>query len=418
MNADKLDPAEVWREMRLHMEWNEGLSLCFLFAPDGAAVFPLLQWADDAWAWRTAPMRKIEPNAAPKAYEEVLLGMQEQVARLQMTRAPVWVQMLVSDSPTQPGWDAARAALLARLNESREWLVREFARPLIICLPLDWQQRVVQVAPDLWQVRSFSAAVAGAVRTDVPHPANDPQTPTSLDAFAQAQLQPLRQTVNATRARLAQRPDQVALQRELSMVLDDFGDAFLNLGRTLDALAAYRESLALCRQLRSALGEGPQVLRDLSVSLNKVGDAENAAGRGEAALEAYRESLALRRQLRSALGEGPQVLRDLSVSLDNVGDAENAAGRGEAALEAYRESLALCRQLRSALGEGPQVLDDLAVSLERLGTLAMIASRERTSLLAEALALREQLVAAMPKSSFHAKRFAIAKQLSNGLAAD
>ena len=34
---------------------------------------------------------------------------------------------------------------------------------------------------------------------------------------------------------------------------------------------AYRESLDLCRQLRTALGDSPQVLRDLSVSLNKLG---------------------------------------------------------------------------------------------------------------------------------------------------
>jgi tetratricopeptide (TPR) repeat protein len=53
----------------------------------------------------------------------------------------------------------------------------------------------------------------------------------------------------------------------------------------------------------------------LSVSLLRVGDAESQAGRGEQALAAYRESLQIARQLRQALGDSPQVLDDLAVSL-------------------------------------------------------------------------------------------------------
>jgi tetratricopeptide (TPR) repeat protein len=152
------------------------------------------------------------------------------------------------------------------------------------------------------------------------------------------------------------------------------------------------------------------VLRDLSVSLNKVGDVESEAGRGEVALVAYRESLEIRRQLRVALGDGPQVLRDLSVSLERVGDAESEAGRGEAALAAYRESLEIRRQLRVALGDGPQVLDDLAVSLERCGSSPACPLPERQALLAEAVALRQRLVTAL-QSDHHQAWLANAQAL-------
>ena len=52
------------------------------------------------------------------------------------------------------------------------------------------------------------------------------------------------------------------------------------------ALNAYRDSLKLREQLRASLGDTPQTLRDLSVSLDNLGDAEGAIGNGAAALAA------------------------------------------------------------------------------------------------------------------------------------
>jgi predicted TPR repeat methyltransferase len=159
------------------------------------------------------------------------------------------------------------------------------------------------------------------------------------------------------------------------------------------------------------------VLRDLSISLNKLGDAESEAGRGEAALQAYRESLELSRQLRQALGDGPQVLRDLSISLERVGDAEREAGRGEAALQAYRESLELRRQLRQALGDGPQVLDDLAFSLQRMSSMEARSLADRRADVEEALQLRRQLAAALPDLLRHRSQLAATEALARALAA-
>ena len=340
--------AELWAEMRLHMEWSEGLSLCFLFAPGHAALVPLAQWADDAWAWRTAPMLRLEPDQPEPAATQVLTALEAHVQRLPDTRAPVWVQLLTLDgSDSPPAWDAARAALLARLNEAREWLRGDFARPLILALPQHWQHLVSEVAPDLWQVRTFTAVVPGG--TQAPVQAASPKPDLPMPQQVEAELAPLRAGVVQAQDRLAQaKPEQqAALQRELLEALWDLADGLLEHMQVV-AVETAAQGLALARQLRASLGETPQVLRDLSISLDNVGAAENAAGRGDAAVAAYRESLALRRQLRASLGETPQVLRDLAVSLERIASFRSVS-HGER-LAAAQEAVALRKRLTAALG--------------------------------------------------------------------
>jgi len=450
--------------MRLHLEWSDRLSLVFLFADGPGALARIRQWTDDAWQWRTAPMRRIVPTEASAAPAEVMRGLQGLRDDMPTVRAPAWVELLAADTPQQ-SWDVARAAVLARLNESREWLTSVFQRPLILCLPTDWLREVGHLAPDLWHVRSFVARVAdqrptesGGGRATVVVAARGAGVPGG-------NLDDLRRQVKAAERRFRDAPTVAHLRawwdvaddlaaallkagdwraglagvqealslarrlrslagdgpqvlRDLSISLDRVGDAEREAGRGEAALGAYRESLEIRRKLREALGDGPQVLRDLSVSLNKLGDAEREAGRGEAALGAYRESLEICRKLRDALGDGPQVLRDLSVSLNKLGDAEREAGRGEAALGAYRESLEICRKLREALGDGPQVLDDLALVLERLAALDLLPLVQRRAAIDEAMALRERLLAASPGSLPAAQRLEVARRVASSLPPD
>ena len=362
--SDALSADAIWREMRLHMEWNEALSLCFLFTPDLKAVAQIQQWTHDAWAFRSAPLRVITPSAPAQAAQQVLQGLQQQVQQQSMARAPVWVQLTALDDSQQSGWDSARSEVLARLNEAREWLVQSFARPLVLCLPPAWRSQVAVLAPDLWHIRSYSALVLPSTGPVLRSELAGPETRT-LDAFAQRRLEPARGQLRQARERLAQNPTTPNLQRELSVALDGLG-------------TAYEES-----------------------------------SHGQETLAAYRESLEIRRQLRQALGETPQVLRDLSISLDNVGRAENDAGHGQEALAAYRESLEISRQLRQALGETPQVLDDLAVSLERLAAAQATDVGGRKAAIAEAIALRERLVAATHGAHYYVQRLERAQTLAD-----
>ena len=350
--------ADIWAEMRLHMEWSEGFSLCVLFAPSASATEGIARWADDAWAWRTAPMTRLNPAAPKGAAQALLRGLQDHSERWGSLRAPVWMSLLAQDSPGgQNLWDVERATLLGLLNESREWLLREFACPLVVSLPTTWAARVAALAPDLWHVRAYTAEVAAT-----------PQQTTTQVGLATTQGAP-----------------EQALTTLREAVLD--ARARANAADPLHHTAAQRELVVALGQLsaQSLLG-------------GQLSEAHGAAS----------DSVALMRQLRQALGDSPQVLRDLSVSLDNLGDAEEQAGRGEAALAAYRESLDIFRQLRQALGDSPQVLDDLAVSLERLGSAEPSAPTERLAMLDEAVALREHLVIALP-TDHHQQRLLTAR---------
>ncbi|MEH8017033.1 tetratricopeptide repeat protein, partial [Rheinheimera muenzenbergensis] len=312
-------PADIWPEMRLHIEWSERFSLCFLFCPDSKAIEDIVQWLDDSSAMRTAPLSRFVPDSPRTAVAEVLTKLEEHSNRIAKYHAPVWLQILTLDNENDTSqWDAARAALLARLNERREWLSNNFACPLVICLPLHWQTKVIQIAPDLWHIRSYSSAVEAKLAVQ-----QQEQYPDLLPHFLQSQPDTDNAAfiakVELARKKLQQKPDAVSLQRELLMAISELGDAERDTGRAESALSAYRESLAMSRQLQAQLGDQPQVLLDLSVSLSKLGDAERDTGRAEAALSAYRESLSIDRQLQAQLGDQPQVLLDLSVSLSKLG---------------------------------------------------------------------------------------------------
>ncbi|HEX5786440.1 MAG TPA: hypothetical protein VFY35_17055, partial [Burkholderiaceae bacterium] len=267
-----LSPADVWAEMRLHMEWSAGFSLCVLFAPSDAATQALAQWADDAWAWRTAPMTRVNPSQPEGAAQAVLQSLHAHHQRWGAVRAPVWVSLLAQDpAEPPPRWDAERASLLALLNESREWLLREFASPLVLNLPTPWAGRVAALAPDLWHVRAYTAEVAMASpSTPASVPAGDhPRVLTPSTETQALTLDRLRQAVQSARQRTmdADASHHNAALREWVLALWALSEHGLEQMLLPEAHAAAVDSVALMRQLRVALGEGPQVLRDLSVSL-------------------------------------------------------------------------------------------------------------------------------------------------------
>jgi len=115
------------------------------------------------------------------------------------------------------------------------------------------------------------------------------------------------------------------------------------------------------RRLREVVGETPEVLRDLSISLNNVGDAARALGRVDEAEGHYAESLQIGRRLREVVGETPEVLRDLSVSLLNCGDLAAARGHRKAARDAFEEGRRIGERLSAMM---PAASD--SVGLEKI----------------------------------------------------
>src|SRR5439155_932656 len=95
-------------------------------------------------------------------------------------------------------------------------------------------------------------------------------------------------------------------------MLDEFGDTYLTLGDLGEALASYRDSLAIAERLAAADRSNTQWQRDLSLSYDNVGSVLVAQGKLEEALTAYRDGLAIGERLAAAdrfLTESPSVDR-------------------------------------------------------------------------------------------------------------
>ena len=149
----------AWAEMNLHLSRSKGLCLVFLCSDSPAALAQMRQRLEDTWVWRTAPLVFIRPESADAAAKEVLRALQDYSKDKPHLRAPVWVELHQVDVAEGNEWDRTRAEVMSRLNEWRSWLQAEFRRPLVFALPQAWRRKMAEVAPDLWSVRTYSAAV-------------------------------------------------------------------------------------------------------------------------------------------------------------------------------------------------------------------------------------------------------------------
>jgi len=143
----------------------------------------------------------------------------------------------------------------------------------------------------------------------------------------------------------AEKPNDIAYQRDLSVAYNEIGDVLLAQGNLTDALKSYRDDLAVREQLAKADPANAGWQRDLSMSYNKVGDVLAAQGNLADALKSYRGDLAVRKQLAKADPTSAGWQRDLSVSYDKIGDLLMAQGNLPDALKSFRDGLAVRERL-------------------------------------------------------------------------
>ena len=145
------------------------------------------------------------------------------------------------------------------------------------------------------------------------------------------------ETSRATFEQLAaSAPDNLPLQRSRAAMLIEFGETYQTLGDLEQALAAYRDSLAIHERLAAGDRGNTDWQRDLSVSYNRIGDVLVAQGKLDEALKAYRDGLDIAEGLTAADPGNTKWQRDLSVWYDKIGDVLVAQGRLGDALKAYR----------------------------------------------------------------------------------
>jgi tetratricopeptide (TPR) repeat protein len=179
-----------------------------------------------------------------------------------------------------------------------------------------------------------AAAVLRTLPADEPQNRRLHQQALVLQAEAESEIDD-----NAAAMEHYQAAIHLALQGKPERIALHWFDSLLQLlqsaGRLDETLATARLFVEYARRLLEAYGESPQALRDISVSLDNLGEALKQEGDAEKAKAAYKESLLIRRRLLEAYGESPQALRDISVSLDNLGEALKQEGDAEKAKAAY-----------------------------------------------------------------------------------
>ena len=194
--------------------------------------------------------------------------------------------------------------------------------PLVIALPTDYRSRARDLAPDLWHVRATSVELESGRFPAPPSPDARRSAATGRDDFGARAAS----SVDAEAARAI--PEDVLrslstwkhLFRHASPVQVDpwIGIETVDLLRQHGFPERAREVATQVVDIArvQARSDDPVVpherRRVLSAALDRLGDVSQEPGRLEAAAGACEESLALRRQLRTALGDTPQVLSDLA----------------------------------------------------------------------------------------------------------
>jgi tetratricopeptide (TPR) repeat protein len=207
------------------------------------------------------------------------------------------------------------------------------------------------------------------------------------------------ETARATFEQLAtSAPDDLALQRSRSVMLDEFGDTYLTLGDLDQALKAYRDGLAIAERLAAADRSNTRWQADLAISYERVGEVLVAQGKLDEALKAYRDGLAIRERLAAADRSNTLWQRDLSISYDRVGNVLVAQGKLDEALKAYRDGLAIRERLAAADRSNTLWQRDLAVSYGKIGDVMTREGQTGRALASyrKALEMMEPLAAADP----------------------
>ena len=188
-------------------------------------------------------------------------------------------------------------------------------------------------------------------------------------------------------------PSNAVWQRDLSVSHNRVGDVLRAQGNLVEALDAYRESMAVAECLAQSDPSNAVWQNDLSVSHNRIGDVLRAQGNLVEALDAYRESMAVAECLAQSDPSNAVWLRDLSVSYCYVGMVLQEQGNLDEALIAYRHSNVAMKRLAQSDPSNAGWQRDLSVSHEKLGDVLLAQGNlgEALDAYRESMAIRERL---------------------------
>jgi tetratricopeptide (TPR) repeat protein len=183
----------------------------------------------------------------------------------------------------------------------------------------------------------------------------------------------------------------------LGILLDDTS-------RAQEAEAAYRDALAIQKQLAADFPTAPQYRQGLALSLNTLaGLLKGPLGRPKEGETAHRDALAIQKQLAADFPTVPEYREDLATSHNNLGNLLRDTGRAQEAEAAYRAALPIQKQLAAEFPADPRYRQNLARSHFNLATLLRIIGRaqEAEAGYHDALPILKQLTADFPTVPYY-----------------
>ena len=341
---------EQVQRLRRHLKRARGFSLVFLFVSH-----PLIAAAlkERVASWLPSqPLRTIDGLA--QAVDVALLAADGEGA--------AWLDL--GRGPDDAVAETQRGQWLARLNEQRAQLEKDWRCALLIQLPEACHAETWRLAPDLWAVRSLALDFPGVWAAQAPVPGRteaDARPAVQLGALPQAQLDEWRRLAPLAE----QAPDTVAVYPGLRLVDSLLQAGYLELAREV---ASQTEDHAR-RRLALAGAENSEAQRDLSIAHNKIGDLLSAQGDLPGALAAYRKCLDISERLARQDPANAGWQRELSIAHEKIGDLLRAQGDLSGAPAAYRKSLEIRERLARQDPANAGWQRDLSVSHNKIGDL-------------------------------------------------
>ncbi|MBY0375981.1 MAG: protein kinase, partial [Bryobacteraceae bacterium] len=161
-------------------------------------------------------------------------------------------------------------------------------------------------------------------------------------------------------------PD-LTVQAAIARSYAKLGDAQVSMGQTKESLESYTQSLALYKVLAEKQPEDVRRQVAMVAANDRVASAEAALNQTERALKTYAESMRIRRELLAKQPGNTQYQRAVAVNQMIVGDVEYQAGQIPGALANYAGAVTMLEPLAAADPSNIRAQYELAAAVDRRG---------------------------------------------------
>jgi tetratricopeptide (TPR) repeat protein len=178
-------------------------------------------------------------------------------------------------------------------------------------------------------------------------------------------------------------------------------DNVANLGDTAGALASYRKSLDLLKQVIAAAGPSDALDNRLASVHDRIGFVQWQMGEADEALKHFQRALDLAKRHAESEPENTESLRTYWVALNRMGDFKRRQGQLSEAQEWHKQALEIASGLHSKLPDNSDVKRDVAISLSLVGRVQRLTDDMEGALetLRRQLAVMEEIQQADPESA-------------------